>query len=148
MSSLATKRSLTYWTIFLVFLMIGGPIMMADVVGTKTVHDVLDGCSLLLALAATILAFRAYRKTQATALAILSMTFAGMVGLEMFHDFADTPRFSVLLATSIEHFMPWSWHATRMQLSIGLLIVALHATRDNYGEPATVNRKTFPTPML
>jgi PAS domain S-box-containing protein len=144
MSGISTNRSLTYWGLFLAFLLVGGPILTMDVTLSEFHHNVLDGVSALVAIVATIVLFLAYRRTRATLLLIAAHAFAACAAIELLHELSDSAWLAGIIVADPEYFMPWSWVAARMFLAGGLLLAALHATRENFGDPATVDRKGFP----
>ena len=55
MSSLTTRRSLTYWVFFILFLIGGGPILRSEWMGGELTHNLLDGTAAFLAIAAALL---------------------------------------------------------------------------------------------
>jgi PAS domain S-box-containing protein len=148
MSGITTRRSLTYWLVFLTFLLAGGPIMTSPLMLGEFFHNILDGVSAFTAIIATVMAFMAYRRTRATALIVVAHAFAAAAVLELLHELADSRWMQVWIVSDPENFMPWSWHASRMFLSLGLLAAALHASNDNYGAPLTQGRSHFPSPLV
>jgi PAS domain S-box-containing protein len=146
MSSLATKRSLIYWVFIISFLMGGGPIFASELTISAFLHNVLDGLAALGVIVAAVFAFRAYRSTGSPLLAIVTITLACTAALELLHEVADSGWLSSLLVSELQDFMPWSWHAARVFLAIGLLAAALHASRDNFGSETKPDK--FPAPRL
>jgi PAS domain S-box-containing protein len=148
MSSLTTRRSVTYWAFFTLFLLGGGPIFSADWMASPFLHTFLDGVALFGAVVAAILVVRAYRKTGATALGVAAVAFTGAAAFELLHELSSSALLAPFMTSESFAFMPWSWHASRMFLAMGLVAAAVHARRENYGTEETVSQKRFPSPRL
>ena len=119
--------------------------MTLDLMISANMHNILDGVAAATSILATIALFVGYRRTRSTAILIMAIAFGATAAIEMLHEVSDSRWLMPFMTSSSEQFMPWSWHASRMFLACGFLLAALHLTRDNFGAPATVNSKKFPS---
>jgi len=139
---------MVYWVFFGIFLIGGGPIMQMSFEITPYLHNILDDISLLGAILASALIYKAYRQTRATLLAIVAMAFAATSFLEAVHVMAGREHLAAMLGANVETLMPWSWHATRVMLAITLIAAMVHSRKDNFGTPDTVKSKRFPSARI
>ena len=114
MSGISTRRSITYWIWFLVFLIIGGPIYAIEGTIPAELHEMLDGLAVSVLFVALLAAGRAYLRRRSSMLAMLNIGLAGTLGFELLHLFGDTGLLSAWMASEAANFRSWSWHTARV----------------------------------
>jgi PAS domain S-box-containing protein len=146
MSGSTTRRSLTYWLFFLLFLVGGGPIMGTEGTIMPSMHILLDGVAVAGAGIAAILVYRAYRETRANVLAFVCIALTGVSVFELVHATSGSNLLGEWIYSDASLFMPWSWNASQLFLALVLLSATPFIKKENYGEPATVKQHPLHTP--
>jgi PAS domain S-box-containing protein len=146
MSGSTTRRSLTYWLFFLVFLVGGGPIMGTEGTITPSMHILLDGVAAIGAGLAAIFVYKAYRETRANVLAFICIALTGVSVFELVHATSGSNLLGEWINSDVSLFMPWSWTAAQLFLALVLVSAAPFIRKENYGEPATVDQHSIHTP--
>ncbi|MEM9823354.1 MAG: MASE3 domain-containing protein [Bacteroidota bacterium] len=96
--------------------------------GSQQLHTLMELVSTLVAFFVGLMALAMYGSDRSRLeLFIVSMGFLGTAFLDGYHCFATTSFFASWFPSSLESLVPWSWHASRMFLSL-FLCLALAVT--------------------
>ncbi len=102
--------------------------------GDPYLHTLMELVAMILAMMVGVIGLVRYYTTPKSSILLLGAGFIGTALLDGYHALITSPYFVGLLPSEIESLSPWSWLASRMFLSIVLLMVcrAAHREAENF----------------
>lgn len=127
---LSARRIKEY--VFVAVVLIGLSIMMLDSewIGSVQLHSFMEGIATLLSLIIGSMALVRYYTLKETVFLFIGAGFFGTAFLDGYHTFVTSAYFRPMMPSDIPSLIPWSWIASRLFLSIFMVLSWLAWVRE------------------
>ncbi len=120
--STARRRIITYFSLFILLLISYFLLRDSTWQGSKQLHTLMETAATILALLVGVISLiRFYTKKESIFL-FVGTGFLGTSLLDAYHTIVTSTFFDMFFPSPPSHLIPWSWIASRLFLSIALLL--------------------------
>ena len=140
MSTIAKRRTLSYWFIAIFFILTGGAIYAFDTEISPAVHVFLGNLALAGAVFAACAVWVGYNSTRSTLLAIVGLTLAAVAAFDLLHALAGSEWLSQRMVSNPQQFADWTWKISRLTFAGGFFFAGLYATAGNFSAAVSAPR--------
>ena len=140
----AHRRILSYWLTAVGLSVVYAVLRGATWQGTANLHTGMETAATILALSVGLLLLRRWRRVGGSLPLILGVGFIGTGFLDGYHALVTSAAFKHYLPSDLSSLIPWSWIASRLYLSLLLLMsIAVWRREQRLGAAGRVDTDTI-----
>ena len=127
---LSARRAKQYVFVAVALIALHIAILASEWIGSVHLHCFMEGMSTLLALIIGSMALVRYYTLKETVFLFIGAGFLGTAFLDGYHTFVTSSYFRPMMPSDVPSLIPWSWIASRLFLSIFMVLSWLAWVRE------------------